>query len=118
MSTCWVWALCWVPRGYVGGERDPCARVVHSLLGKPKHVRLDTEKTRQCVVINQTSQQGKKLSKSPYGFSRKVKDTFFVFTINFIDLELLSMSANLPTWYNIHCSQCLDLITLNFNWSP
>ena len=22
-----------------------------------------------------------------------------------------------PTWYNVDCSQCLELITINFNWS-
>ena len=31
--------------------------------------------------------------KSPYGFFHKIKNTFFIFTNNFIDLDILSMSA-------------------------
>ena len=31
--------------------------------------------------------------KSLYGFFYKIKDTFFIFTNNFIDLNILSMSA-------------------------
>ena len=31
--------------------------------------------------------------KSPYGFFRKIKDTFFIFTDNCIDLAILSMPA-------------------------
>ena len=31
--------------------------------------------------------------KSLFSFFRKIKDTFFIFTNNFIDLDILSMSA-------------------------
>ena len=31
--------------------------------------------------------------KSPYGFFHKIKDTFFICTSNFIDLDILSMLA-------------------------
>ena len=31
--------------------------------------------------------------KSPYGFSQKIKDTFFIFMNNSIDLDILSMLA-------------------------
>ena len=31
--------------------------------------------------------------KSPYGFFNKIKDTFFIFTNNFIDFGILSRSA-------------------------
>ena len=31
--------------------------------------------------------------KGPFRFFHKIKDTFFIFTNNFIDLDILSMSA-------------------------
>ena len=56
-------------------------------------------------------------TKSPFGFTHKIKDTFLIFTNNFIDLDILSMW--LPhTWFNVDCSQCLDLIAINFNCLP
>ena len=51
------------------------------------------------------------------GFFCKIKDTFFIVTNNFIDLDILSMSLSL-VWYNVDCSQCVHLIAINFNWSP
>ena len=36
--------------------------------------------------------------KRPYGFSCKIKDMFFIFTNNFIDLDILSMLAISSYW--------------------
>ena len=36
--------------------------------------------------------------KSPFSFFCKVKDTFFIVTNNFIDLDILSMLAISPYW--------------------
>ena len=36
--------------------------------------------------------------KSPFSFSRKIKDTFFIYTNNFIDLDILSMSVLSCYW--------------------
>ena len=50
---------------------------------------------------------------SLFSFFHKVKDTFFIFTINFIDLDILSMSAMSHYWLPLHrgglpnISQCM-----------
>ena len=43
--------------------------------------------------------------KSPFSFFCKIKDTFFIFTNNYIDLGILSTSAIFRVvWYNVECS--------------
>ena len=51
--------------------------------------------------------------KSPYGFFCKIKFSFSPITLLIWIFQVCWLS---PTWYNIDCSQCLDLITINFNW--
>ena len=36
--------------------------------------------------------------KSPFSFFSKIKETFFIFTNNFVDLDILSMSAISCYW--------------------
>ena len=38
------------------------------------------------------------LAKSPFNFFHKIKDIFFIFTNNFIDLDILSMSTISHCW--------------------
>ena len=45
--------------------------------------------------------------KSPLSFFHKIRDTFFIFTNNSIDLDILSMSLS-PVWCNIDCSQLMS----------
>ena len=42
-----------------------------------------------------------------YCFFRKIKDTFFIFTNNFIDLDILSMSLS-SAWCNAYFSQLMS----------
>ena len=42
--------------------------------------------------------------KSPHGFLHKIKDTLFIFTNSFIDVDSLSVSL-CPMWCNVGCSQ-------------
>ena len=46
--------------------------------------------------------------KSPSSFFRKIKGTFFMFTNNFIDLGILSMSAISYVVYNIDDFQLMS----------
>ena len=41
-----------------------------------------------------------------YGFFHKIKDTFFIFTNNFIDLDILSTGA--ISHVKLHCSQLMS----------
>ena len=45
--------------------------------------------------------------KSPFVFSCKIKDTFFIFTNNFIGSDILSMWLS-SAWCNIDCSQLMS----------
>ena len=61
--------------------------------------------------------------KCPFSFFYKIKDTFFIFTNNFVDLDILSMSPLSPTWHNIDCSQlvyqfdCYNCYWCIWSWS-
>ena len=48
-------------------------------------------------------------SKSLFSFFCKIKDIFFIFMNNFIDLAISSMSAiSYIVWYSIDCSQLMS----------
>ena len=62
-----------------------------------------------CITLNTDNSEKTYLNyilgwlKSSYGFFHKRKYIFFIFTNNFIDLDILNMSAisHIPTWYNV-----------------
>ena len=47
------------------------------------------------------------LAKSPFTIFRKIKDIFFIFTNDFIGLDILSMSA-VSCVYSVGCSQLIS----------
>ena len=47
----------------------------------------------ETVIMKNVSEYYRVGQKSPYDFFHKIEDTFFIFTNNFIDLDILSMSA-------------------------
>ena len=58
------------------------------------------------------------LAKSLFSFSHKIKDTFFIFTNNFIDLDILSMSAISCYWPLVGRGQGCCLTSSNAKDSP
>ena len=59
-----------------------------------------------CCVMMSTVINEKGWPKRSVSFFCKIKDTVFVFTNNFIDLDILSTLA--LVWYNIDCSQLMS----------